>query len=141
MPGFIHAPKHADLPRDAQFSDEESRSFKRGSFRGLVNLGLSYLLTLFESWDSLDCFKNTFTSWTGDVPRISHNDLWMEDRIFGQQFLNGCNPCVIERCNELPSHFPVTDEMVKNVLDRGMTLSEEIKVWNRLRGPAALSFN
>ena len=136
LSGFIHAPKHADLPRDAQFSDEESRSFKHGSIRGLVNLGLSYLLTLFESWDSLDCFKNIFTGWTGDVPRISQNDLWMEDRIFGQQFLSGCNPCVIERCKELPSHFPVTDEMVKNFLDRGMTLIEEIKVWNRLRGPA-----
>ena len=48
--------------------------------------------------------------------------------MFGYQFLNGCNPCVIERCDELPINFPVSDEMVAKFLDRGMTLAEEIKV-------------
>lgn len=127
LPGFIHAPKHGDLPRDAQFSDESLRSFHHGRLLGAANLGLSYLLTLFDSWDNFDSFKKIFTGCVGDVPKISQNDLWQEDRMFGYQFLNGCNPCVIERCNELPSNFPVTNEMVKNFLDRGMTLEEEIK--------------
>ena len=128
LPGFIHAPKHGHLPRDSQFSDECSRSFHQGRLLGVANLGLSYLLTLFDSWDSLDSFKKIFTGWTSDVPKISHNNLWMEDRMFGYQFLNGCHPCVIERCNKLPSNFPVTNGMVKNVLDRGTTLEKEIKV-------------
>lgn len=128
LPGFIHAPKHGDLPRDSQFSDEASRSFHRGRLKGAVNLGLAYLYTLFDSWESFDCFKKIFTGWTGDAPKISQDDLWMEDRMFGYQFLNGCNPCIIQRCTELPSNFPVTNEMVKNCLDRGMTLMEEIKV-------------
>lgn len=131
LPGFIQAPTHGDLPPDAQFSDEESRSFHHCRLHGAVNLGLSYLYTLFDSWDSFDSFKKIFTGWTGDVPHVSKNDLWMEDRIFGYQFLNGCNPCVIERCDELPSNFPVTDAMVKNCLDRGMTLAEEMKVGTR----------
>ena len=52
--------------------------------------------------------------------------------MFGYQFLNGCNPCVIERCSELPSNFPVTNEMVQSFLDRGRTLEEEIKVKRNL---------
>ena len=128
LPGFIHAPKHNDLPKDAQFSDEKSRSFSQGRLSGVANLGLAYLYTLFDSWENFDSFKKIFTGWTGDVPKIADNDLWLEDRMFGYQFLNGCNPCVIERCYELPSNFPVTNEMVQKVLDRGRTLEEEIKV-------------
>lgn len=128
LPGFIHAPKHGDLPRDAQFSDEESRSFRDGRLHGVINLGISYLRSIFSSWDGFESFQRVFTGWTGDIPKISQNNLWMEDRMFGYQFLNGCNPCVIERCDELPINFPVSDEMVAKFLDRGMTLAEEIKV-------------
>ena len=132
LPGFIHASKHNDLPKDAQFSDEKTRSFHHGRLHGVANLGLSYLYTLCDSWENFDSFKKIFTSWTCDVPRIAGNDLWLEDRMFGYQFLNGCNPCVIERCSELPSNFPVTNEMVQSFLDRGRTLEEEIKVKRNL---------
>ena len=125
LPGFIHAAKHDDLPRDSQLSEEASRSFHIGTLKGKVNLGLSYLCTLFDSWENFDSFKKIFTGWTGDIPKIAWDNLWMDDRIFGHQFLNGCNPCVIERCTELPSNFPVTNDLVKDVLDRGMTLLEE----------------
>ena len=43
-------------------------------------------------------------------------------------FLNGVNPNVIRRCEKLPSNFPVTEEMVKTLLDRGKTLQEEMEV-------------
>ena len=132
LPGFIHAPKHSDLAKDAQFSDEKTRSFHHGRLHGVANLGLSYLCTLCDSWENFDSFKKIFTGWTGDVPRIADNDLWLEDRMFGYQFLNGCNPCVIERCYELPSNFPVTNEMVQSFLDRGRTLEEEIEVKRKL---------
>ncbi|XP_028396594.1 allene oxide synthase-lipoxygenase protein-like isoform X2 [Dendronephthya gigantea] len=127
LPGFVHAPQHEDIPRDSQFSVEASVAFNRGRVFGGVNLGLSFVYNAFTSWDDFDCFKKIFTGWTGDVPEISRNEMWMEDRIFGYQFLNGCNPCTIRRCNELPENFPVTDKMVKNFLDRGQTLTEEIK--------------
>lgn len=52
----------------------------------------------------------------------------MTDSVFGSMFLNGCNPNVVQRCEKLPSNFPVTEEMVKSVLDRGLTLEQEIKV-------------
>lgn len=53
---------------------------------------------------------------------------WREDFMFGYQFLNGCNPVVIEKCTKLPDKLPVTNEMVSITLERGLTLEEEIKV-------------
>lgn len=128
LPGFINASKHGDLPRDSQLSVEALSEFGRSALKGHINLGLAYLRTVFDSWQNFDSFKKLFMGLTGrEVPRLSQDNLWMDDRVFGYQFLNGCNPCVIERCDELPKNFPVTNDMVKDFLDRGMDLEKEIK--------------
>lgn len=53
---------------------------------------------------------------------------WTTDVEFGRQILNGVNPIIIEKCSKLPSNFPVTDDMVKPFLVRGLTLDDEMKV-------------
>lgn len=53
---------------------------------------------------------------------------WMEDLMFGYQFLNGCNPVVITKCTKLPDKFPVTHEMVSVSLERELTLEQEVEV-------------
>ena len=58
---------------------------------------------------------------------------WQEDLMFGYQFLNGCNPVMIQRCTKLPEKFPVTTEMVECSLERNLTLEQEIEV-----GPGCL---
>ena len=63
-----------------------------------------------------------------DKPRYSEGDIWTEDRVFGMQFLNGVNPMMIQRCEKLPTGFPVTQDLVAGFLDRGLTLEEEMKV-------------
>ena len=53
---------------------------------------------------------------------------WTSDVEFGRQILNGVNPVVIRKCEALPAKFPVTDEMVRSSLNRGLTLQQEIEV-------------
>ncbi|XP_048029588.1 polyunsaturated fatty acid 5-lipoxygenase-like [Megalobrama amblycephala] len=55
---------------------------------------------------------------------------WNTDYMFGYQFLNGCNPVMIKKCEKLPDKFPVTHEMVEGSLQRGYTLQEELKEGN-----------
>ena len=64
------------------------------------------------------------------VPDVRVYELgrWTRDVEFGRQILNGVNPVVIRRCDTLPHNFPVTDDMVKGSLDRGMSLEEAMKV-------------
>ena len=53
---------------------------------------------------------------------------WQEDLMFGYQFLNGCNPVMIQRCLKLPENLPVTTEMVECSLERQLTLEQEVEV-------------
>ena len=53
---------------------------------------------------------------------------WQEDLMFGYQFLNGCNPVLIQRCTKLPENLPVTTEMVECSLERQLTLEQEVEV-------------
>lgn len=53
---------------------------------------------------------------------------WQEDFMFGYQFLNGCNPVLIQKCKKLPENFPVTHEMVECSLERNITLEKEMEV-------------
>ena len=63
-----------------------------------------------------------------DKPKYAEGDVWMEDKVFGMQYLNGVNPMLIERCDRLPAGLPVTQNLVGKFLDRGLSLKEEIEV-------------
>lgn len=125
--------KHSDIPRDSQFSKEAKSTIKEDKHKATVDIGLAYLSTLFDNWDDFDDFQKILNRAYGGVPKIVQDDRWMTDEVFTSMFLNGCNPNTIQRCDKLPSNFPVTDDMVKSFLDRGKTLQEEIKVTENKR--------
>ncbi|XP_056615261.1 polyunsaturated fatty acid 5-lipoxygenase-like [Triplophysa dalaica] len=55
---------------------------------------------------------------------------WTTDNMFGYQYLNGCNPVMIRKCENLPAKFPVRHEMVEGSLQRGLTLQQELEAGN-----------
>ena len=120
--GFIDAPKPSDLPRDSQ-TPTEDRGGSSESSGFFANLS-----SWFVAWNNTNAFKKILGKVSKKIPKCAEGDKWMEDRIFGMQFLNGCNPGIIRRCNKLPGNFPVTDVDVSAQLSRGLKLQQEIEV-------------
>ncbi|KAA0709032.1 Arachidonate 5-lipoxygenase [Triplophysa tibetana] len=85
----------------------------------------------FQSWDEMADFEKILTDYDIKKTLLVHvMEDWYTDYMFGYQFLNGCNPDMISKCVNLPEKFPVTHEMVKGSLQRGLTLHEELKEGN-----------
>ncbi|CAJ1078462.1 hydroperoxide isomerase ALOXE3-like [Xyrichtys novacula] len=116
----------SELPAEVRFS--ESKSTEVANTQTLTGLELKFkgLLGSNEKWEKLDDMKRIF--WFKKTAMSEYvAEHWKEDDFFGSQFLNGVNPNVIKRCFELPSNFPVTDEMVAPFLEEGSSLQQEIK--------------
>ncbi|XP_067880074.1 arachidonate 12-lipoxygenase, 12S-type [Heterodontus francisci] len=125
----IDAETEDDLHPDVKFDNDKRSDFEHSLHLALGELFLKKFVNMFgNSWDNLESFQRIFwrvKSPTGNFV-LCH---WKEDWFFGYQFKNGCNPCLIERCREIPKKFPVTNDMVCKSL-RGSTLEEEIKKAN-----------
>ena len=82
------------------------------------------------SFCSFDEFRSAINSieFGANKPDILDGGLWIQDREFGRQMLNGTNPSVIKLCVELPNHFQVTDAILQGLLTRSWTLKTEMKV-------------
>lgn len=86
--------------------------------------------TLFCTLKNLkNCSLQAFVSFVGEVPVASKH--WQDDRFYGSHFLNGCNPDTMKRCTKLPYNFPVTQELIGNLLDKDDTLENALKVFSR----------
>ena len=127
LPGFVEANDPCDLPKDTQFTDEATFSLFKVGLDVFTNLGLSKFFEVCDSWDSLDDFRQLITpvieSGLPDAAEYWRDDVW-----FGGTFLNGSNPEVIRMCKSLPKNFPVQNEMVEKLLDRGYNLNKAMKV-------------
>ncbi|CAM4719809.1 unnamed protein product [Leuciscus chuanchicus] len=132
-PGFpmsIDANFSSDLPLDIQFEADKTADFSFNYFKAIKNLGLNKLKSLFQSsWKDIADFQEIFLIIKNPVSEYVMRNR-EEDFMFGYQFLNGCNPVMISKCTNLPDEFAVTQEMVKDSLDRGLTLQEELKEGN-----------
>ncbi|KAK7139910.1 hypothetical protein R3I94_012511 [Phoxinus phoxinus] len=132
-PGFpmsIDAKAHRDLPRDIQFDSEKGVDFVLNYSKAIENLYVNQFMHMFQSsWGDFADFERIFMRIKNTISEYVMQH-WKEDFMFGYQFLNGCNPVVIRKCKEIPDKFPVTQKLVENSLERGLTLEEELKEGN-----------
>ncbi|XP_066524496.1 polyunsaturated fatty acid 5-lipoxygenase-like isoform X2 [Hoplias malabaricus] len=132
-PGFpksIDAKTYEELPEEIQFECEKESHFKLNFIQATVNLGINQFMNMFQSsWSSLSDFEQIFWTIKNSASEYLMQN-WKEDLNFGYQFLNGCNPVIIQKCTQIPEKFPVTHEMVAVSLERDLTLEEELKAGN-----------
>ena len=113
------------LPNDEQFERVKCVDFTTDALEG----GAKIVFQLpFRKIEDLHTYEQMATSLGTPEVRVHNAARWTTDVEFGRQMLNGVNPVVIERCTKLPDNFPVTNEMVKGVLNRGLTLQQEMEV-------------
>uniref|UniRef100_A0A8D0A672 Arachidonate 5-lipoxygenase b, tandem duplicate 3 n=1 Tax=Sander lucioperca TaxID=283035 RepID=A0A8D0A672_SANLU len=133
QPGFpmsIDANRHKDLPRDIQFDTEKGVDFVLNYSKAIENLFVNQFMHMFQSsWSDFADFEKIFVRIKNTISEYVMQH-WKEDFMFGYQFLNGCNPVMIQKCTKLPDKFPVTHEMVSVSLERELTLEQEIEAGN-----------
>uniref|UniRef100_A0AAR2KBZ5 Arachidonate 5-lipoxygenase a n=1 Tax=Pygocentrus nattereri TaxID=42514 RepID=A0AAR2KBZ5_PYGNA len=132
-PGFpmsIDAKTHKELPRDIQFDSEKGVDFILNYSKAIENLYVNQFMHMFQSsWGDFSDFERIFVRIKNTISEYVMQH-WREDFMFGYQFLNGCNPVMIQKCTQIPEKFPVTHEMVADCLERDLTLEEELKAGN-----------
>ncbi|XP_061693848.1 polyunsaturated fatty acid 5-lipoxygenase-like isoform X3 [Syngnathoides biaculeatus] len=133
QPGFpmsIDAKRHQDLPRDIQFDSEKGVDFVLNYRKAIQNLFLNHFMHMFKSsWTDFADFKKIFLKIKSTASEYVMQH-WKEDLIFSHQFMNGCNPVLIQKIGKIPDKFPVTNEMVAGSLERDLTLEQEVKAGN-----------
>ena len=119
----------ATLPHDEKFERVKNVDFTLTAIENGIKIRVQ---AAFNDVEDIEDYKKIATI-LGDPDVAVHKAArWTTDVEFGRQVLNGVNPVVIEKCTRLPSNFPVTNDMVKGFLNRGMTLEQEMKVNGRI---------
>ena len=132
----LHLPSNVDDKSQSLTNDEQFGLVKNINFTS--NTAVSTVAVLVKNAishiDSLSDYEKLATVMGQPAIATYKNDRWNKDEEFGRQILNGVNPILIRRCLALPSNFPVTNDMVKSSLVRGLTLEDEMKVSHFIGG-------
>ena len=119
-----HIATDDQLPQDERFEQVKNINFITASLEGAAKLKLGGCDNITDLHD-----YEKLATILGDPEVPVHNAArWTTDVEFGRQMMNGVNPVVIQKCTALSSNFPVTNDMVKGFLNRGLTLKQEMEV-------------
>ncbi|KAK7169697.1 hypothetical protein R3I94_000057 [Phoxinus phoxinus] len=120
-----------EIPPEVQFDQEKKKSFADNEMKAKKEFILEKCKELFHSCKGMEFFEKILEDFTSKHPLLEKNmHDWRKDYMFGYQFLNGCNPVMIRKIRNIPDKFPVTHEMVKGFLEKGVTLKKELKEGN-----------
>ena len=125
--GILDTGDQKELPADEQFAAVKNFDFTTMSLKSAAGI---YAKSLHIKVDDLHDFEEIADALGGKKP-LYQAGRWTTDVEFGRQMLNGVNPIIIEKCINVPSNFPITNDMVKPFLVRGLSLEEEMKVNNK----------
>ncbi|XP_077057702.1 polyunsaturated fatty acid 5-lipoxygenase-like [Siphateles boraxobius] len=128
--GFPMSLDGKKLPREVQFDWGKEMDVVMDFGKMTVDSLLDIIKGFTYSWNDVTFFKKILGEFKINTSLENVMQDWSKDYMFGYQFLNGCNPVMIRKCMEIPDKFPVTHEMVKGFLERGVTLQEELKAGN-----------
>ena len=121
---------YESLDWNLKYHDSQDRNFYRRFDASIMNGKLQHFMSVFKSFKKLEDFTIAPGTLSSVCYKWMKNDLWKTDVEFGRQILNGANPFSIRKCKQLPSNFPLKEAMVRNILNRGMTLEQEIEAGN-----------
>ncbi|XP_078490221.1 polyunsaturated fatty acid 5-lipoxygenase-like [Ciona intestinalis] len=128
LPGYIFGDALEDLPRNLRLEEGMLKEFEETKKMGKNNI-MEKFHGVMDKWDQFADFKNVLMHpKLPKVPDFQQN--WERDEEFARQLLNGCDPTLLKRCEELPKKFPVTNKMANSQLTRGVSLEQEIKNGN-----------
>ena len=115
------------LPDDEQFERVKNVDFTKTALTNGVKIRVQ---AAFNDIEDVEDYKKVATILEVPEIQVYNAARWTTDVEFGRQVLNGVNPVVIKKYTELPhpSVFPVTNDMVKGFLNRGLTFEQEIQV-------------
>ena len=125
--GILDTGDHKELPADEQFGKVKDFDYTTASLATVAKLKFKGYFTTVDDLRDYEEIADAL----GQCERpLYQAGRWTTDVEFGRQMLNGVNPIIIEKCVNVPSNFPITNDMVKPFLVRGLSLEEEMKVNN-----------
>ena len=134
QPGFLEVKSedksYDELDSRFQWNPEHYTEYK-DLRRTLAMTGLKSTITgLFDPINTIEEYKDVVDEIPEESAEASWMEIWDSDEEFGRQTMNGMNPVNLHRITELPEKFPVTDANMEGILQRGLTLQEEIERGN-----------
>ncbi|GAB1603281.1 allene oxide synthase-lipoxygenase protein isoform X1 [Argonauta hians] len=110
------------LPVDEEFSSTYMKNIATTKLEVILKGIFSRITT--DSWKTLDDLTNIY--YEEKLSKPESVNYWKEDKWFGYQRLNGCNPSLITLCEDIPSKLAVDAEVLKPVL-KGESLEDLLK--------------
>uniref|UniRef100_A0A3B3TC96 Lipoxygenase domain-containing protein n=1 Tax=Paramormyrops kingsleyae TaxID=1676925 RepID=A0A3B3TC96_9TELE len=121
LPSFVKNGDFIQLPVDLWFGLHKLLTLIKNVMVVAIQTGLRRLSNFGHGWRKIDDIKRVFLFPSKKAVYISEN--WKDNAFFGSQFLNGCNPGMIQKCTEIPEKFSIPEitkkysnikELIKN---------------------------